>query len=55
MEMTELSDEVDYLLKCVDWDIKHDISKYPVSLVKYMLLGIRRELMKMEELNGDVE
>ena len=47
--MTELCDEVDYLLKCVDWDIKHDISQYPISMVKYMLLSIRRELAKMEE------
>lgn len=52
--MTELCDEVDYLIKCVDWDIKHNISQYPVSLVKYMLLGIRRGLMEMEEVNDGV-
>ena len=49
--MTELSDEIDYLIRCVDWDIKHDISQYPISLVKYMLLSIRNELGKMEEVN----
>ena len=49
--MTELYDEIDYLIKCIDWDIKHNISQYPISMVKYMLLSIRRELMEMEEIN----